>query len=286
MINWIKTASGSVIAKLFGGNSVKTYTFDKGHPEYDILIEAMENDDEVTFMKTIDTGTFVEGWSMGHFKFDGRRLLYKDEPISSTLEQLILDMVEHGNDYRPLMRFLHKTYTGREGISDDLYRLRVDSLWRFLENNKLPILENGDFLAYKYVDIYQGQEIQDLMGNTIKEGDLVDSHTGESYRNNPGDTPRMEVTGVCTDLAECAGSGLHVGNWSYARRGDANVLVSVSPQNVVVVPSYDASKIRTTGYTVLRKIDKDFKEVKEPVYYIPEVVTEPKNDPAIDFNIF
>lgn len=280
----IITAAGEVTAYL--KDKSRVFTFNKNHPQYDVLIEAMENDDEATFLKTLSIGSFTQDWSMGHFTFNGENLCFKGVSLEGELENLILDLVEEGHDYRPFLRFLNKAYTGREGLSEELFELRMTSLWKFLRKNKMPIVENGDFLGFKYVQVAE-KKGKDKMGNKIKPGDFVDAHNKGDYRYNPGDKPRMLLNEVCTDLAICAGSGLHVGNRKYVRDSSSRktVLVSVNPAHVVVCPSAETCKVRTTGFNVLRQLT-DLNEEFNEVYYFQEEDVVPDETEDMDFNFF
>ena len=53
--------------------------------------------------------------------------------------------------------------------------------------------------GYKGVRKYVGEDIVDKMGRTITEGDLVDIYTGNSFRNNIGDSNGMKRRQVCDD---------------------------------------------------------------------------------------
>jgi hypothetical protein len=248
-MKYIIDAAGNLVTSIFGiGRNIP-----KNHKHYKKLVKAMENDDYETFLKYSDQSELIEGWSCGHFKVKDGVVLYKDTQIAGAIQDHLESLVEEEADYRPFLLFMNKVYQKDPNLSDELFLLRVDSLWRWLTTQKLHLNTNGNFLAYKYVRVHTGEEITDKMGNVIKEGDFVDAHTRRSFRNNVGDSPRMSIGSVCTSTSICAGAGLHVGNKSYVSGNPHVVIVEVDPRDVVVVPSSQTCKIRTTGYKVVEK---------------------------------
>ncbi|GHU58142.1 hypothetical protein FACS189444_1350 [Spirochaetia bacterium] len=131
-------------------------------------------------------------------------------------------------------------------------------LYRFLESSKLPILPDGDFLAYKVV-----------------ASNYRDLHSGK-FDNTPGKPVEMNRQGVNPNREVTCSTGLHVCSPSYLSTMYSStnriVIVKVSPTDVVSVPlDYHNSKVRCCKYYVLDEITiGDFREgvlVQKPSWY-------------------
>ena len=104
----------------------------------------------------------------------------------------------------------------------------------------------------------------------IKEGDLVDIYTGNSFRNNVGDTASMKRRQVCDDHTQGCDTGLHVGTYQYACDWAGStgvvVLVKFNPKDIVSVPSdCNCQKMRVSEYEVI-SIARE--QLEEAVYMV------------------
>ena len=244
MINSIMTGDGNFTVVVGG----KPYMLNTSHMHYETLVEAINNQDEVTFTKLIDIERVVKKWVSGAFVLDGDRLLYNGEQVESVIEKRILDMIAEGFNYKPLLNFLERVYQNPSHRA-------VNELYKFLEHRSLPITPDGFFLAYKSVQVYCGNSFVDVNGNTVQDGDFVDIHSGK-IRNNIGDKPSMARHGVDDNANIGCSKGLHVGAIdyvsSYGGVGATRLIVKVDPANVVSVPldSYH-QKVRCCEYEVV-----------------------------------
>jgi hypothetical protein len=132
----------------------------------------------------------------------------------------------------------------------------------------LPITPDGFLVGYKGVKVYEGEDTTDKMGRTLKQGDLVDIYTGNSFRNNEGDDCGMKRRQVSDDCNQGCAAGLHVGTYEYAcgwaGTGGKVVLVKFDPADIVSVPSdCECQKMRVSNYTVM-SIARDI--IEEEVY--------------------
>ena len=87
-----------VFKSFFGSSKEGSFELDQTHPAYEVLVEALEMDDEEKFLQNLHRGTFVENWSAGHFTFekdeyDDGRILYKGEPVDEKLNAKLMSMV-------------------------------------------------------------------------------------------------------------------------------------------------------------------------------------------------
>lgn len=159
---------------------------------------------------------------------------YNGEPIHNSLTDRIVRMVEEGFKVDSLVRFLEKLQ------QNPSFRV-VNNLYDFLEHGKIPITEDGDFLAYKAV-----------------RGDWKDIHSG-TLDNSIGAVVQVPRNQVDEDASRTCSYGLHVCSFEYlshfAREDGHVVIVKVSPADVVAIPAdYNNTKMRTARYEVLSEV--------------------------------
>jgi hypothetical protein len=148
----------------------------------------------------------------------------------------------------------------------------VEQLYRFMEHNKLPITQDGTFLAYKKVDF----DYKDLYSHTID--------------NSIGQTPTLTRNMVEDDPNKTCSHGLHVCSKDYLPEYGSNIstinrviIVEVDPIDVVSVPlDYNNAKMRVCKYTVIDEITDFNAELaryccgKHPKGWINETLTKLK----------
>jgi hypothetical protein len=160
-------------------------------------------------------------------------------------------MIKEGFDHHPMLRFLERLF------KNPSYRA-INELYTFLSHQFLPITSDGCFLAYKYIIRYSGSETVDKNGNSLKEGDFVDCHTGKSYRNNIGDRPTMPRHQVDDNFNQGCSAGLHVGSKEYSGQRSNSLICKVDPADVVSVPNdCNCQKVRTCSYHVVGLFEKE-----------------------------
>ena len=119
----------------------------------------------------------------------------------------------------------------------------VDELYGFLEASKLPITQDGYFLAYKSVK----QNFRDVHSGTID--------------NSPGVTVKMTRNAVNDNKDQTCSTGLHFAAHNYAKgfHGQGKMVVlKINPRDVVSIPSdYKNEKGRCCEYLVLMEVPRD-----------------------------
>ena len=228
----------------------KPHQFDHTHAEYAALVECVKVGDAESFFEVFSVGTVIENWSEGSFEFRDGYLYYgEDEQIASQPTKRIIDMLKQGWDHKPMLRYLGNLY---ENVS----KRAVQESYDWSMHKGLPITDDGYMIGYKGVVAYSGEDRTDKLGRTLTSGDLVDKHTGCSFRNNVGDENHMPRRQVCDDHALGCESGLHIGTYEYACQwagsGGSVVLVKFNPADIVSVPSdCECQKIRVSEYSVI-----------------------------------
>jgi hypothetical protein len=258
MISYIKDGKNNWTVVINNQEFMNSFTFNETHPNYIGLVECVRCGDEEEFVRLQNVGKGIEDWSFGNVNYTNGILYYKNREIDKCITDRILDIMSEGFSNAPMVLFLENLYSNPSSRS-------ITELYKFLEHKFLPISEDGCFLAWKAVEVYSGDAIKDLNGNTLVSGDYVDKYTGKSHRNNIGDCPNMARNMVDDNFNNCCSAGLHAGTLSYANDyGGVNaniILVKINPSDVVSIPSdYNFQKLRCCKYTVVSKYSKVFEQ--------------------------
>jgi len=222
------TITNSVITVFHNG---QIHTVSEGSPNFKPLKNALFNEkwDEVPTYLSI-TAT-MNKWAKGYFTLKDSTFYFKDVALPELFNKRIVKMATEGEDPTPLFKFWERLQKNPSFRS-------VEQLWPFLDQQGIPLTEDGCFLAYK----------------AVRE-DLKDIHSG-TIDNTPGKIVEIERNRISDDPNHACHFGLHVGALEYARNfGGYNSIVlicKVDPADVVCVP-YDHSfqKMRVCRYEVM-----------------------------------
>lgn len=244
MLSHIKDGQGHWTVTLNG----QPHLFDPSHPHYTSLIQCVHAGDADELVNLLNTGLQVENWSHGDFEFAEGILLFEGEQVAKDPTNRIVECMQQGFPHEFMLNYLTNLY-------DNVSERAVQESYKWSSHKGLPITEDGMLVGYKGVRTYTGETIQGKNGE-IKEGDLVDIYTGNSFRNNVGDTASMKRRQVCDDHTQGCDSGLHVGTYDYACNWAGNtgvvVLVKFNPKDIVSVPSdCNCEKMRVSSYEVI-----------------------------------
>ena len=194
-------------------------------------------------------------WSGKNFKVvDGNFSYIKDGVVIRTNPILnrIITSVYNNDDPSMYLNFFDKLLSNPNESS------RME-LFDFLQACTLPIISDGDFLAYKVVD-----------------ENYFDKHT-HSFDNHVGMTVEMNRSEVCADRNQTCSSGLHFCSRDYIHHfGDSTdhlVVIKINPKDVVSIPNdYNNTKGRCCKYEVVADIEN------WEGYKIPELSEQLVND--------
>ncbi len=226
-------------------------------------------------------------------EFDDKAMYLKGttRPIPSHLSNKMLDFINSGLPIDPLVKFW-------ESCLRNPHYIAVNELFNFLEENSLPITDDGAFLGYKKLNLANRIDIPDDFeelvvngkGKVINiNGKPVPKAIETAYLefineiNNPvmkdvysgkitqklGDfvkIPRVKLNEL--DRRESCGYGLHVGSFDYSFSGNVRVLVKVFPEDVIACNEGQA-KLRTCRYQIISFIDSAV-EVKQALIDLKE----------------
>src|SRR5574343_220261 len=223
------------------------YVISIDDPRYDNIYEALEEKDEAALIDLLNNkrrfSTLVNTLAEEGIEEHYGSYSYKGNPINMDLADYLRAALD-SNNVLPIIKFIQRLF---KNPSQDTR----DRLFTFMEKNKMPIDENGHFLAFKGV-----------------AANYYDKHTGTVY-NGPGVTvPLMEWDEVDTNPNNTCSRGYHACSKDYldgwVHAGDRVVSVSIDPADVASIPvDYDGAKLRCRQYTVLADITDQYMAEKQ-----------------------
>jgi hypothetical protein len=208
-------------------------------------------------------------------------------PLPTPLSDRIIDFLDNGLPIDALAKFW-------ESCLKNPHYVAVQELFAFLEENKLPLTEDGGFLGYKKLNFVRGanridvpDEFEELTINangtvvsitggavlpsiakkykefieTSSHPIMVDVYSG-TIRQKIGDVVKIERIRLNEEARrdEC-GYGLHIGAFSYGFPGNVRVLCKIFPADVIACNEGQA-KLRTCAYQIVSFVD-EAREVRE-----------------------
>ena len=252
--------SGNTLT-IFHENQV--HTLDSTHPKWETVLQAVKDGDLNTAVQLANTkqaiDALIEGTSI---RIENSQVLYQDQPVHSTFADYLMRMYAEGFAIEPLARCLERL------MRNPSYRAR-EQFGAFLEANRLPITDDGCFMAYKRVS----EEFKDLHTNSIS--------------NQIGTVVSMPRSEVDDDPTRTCSAGLHVCGLEYLKEfyGEKLVACKVSPEHVVSVPvDYNNSKMRVCQYEVVAELpiglvkSDRHDEWDTPVYESAEIEEDDEDD--------
>lgn len=232
--------------------SGREFTWAKDHPNFEKVKEAIRasaSAEEIEALMDVRGSLLKATASYGNVRIEGDTVYYKDRPIHNTLTERILQHLNEQLPVEPLLRFADNLFKNQR-------KSAVDSLYDFLESNKIPITDDGCFLVYKkvnenYRDYYSG-----------------------NFDNSVGSSPEVAPWEVEEDRERTCSKGLHVCARHYLPAyygGSGHVMVcKVNPEHVVAVPrDYNNSKMRVFKYEVIGELNQEDKaEIFDRAAYV------------------
>lgn len=221
--------------------------------KFEDILQALKNkEDPEDILAMVDKALSINKHCRGLFVVIDGMVTIDGKPVPDALSNKIISFEEQGVDVEPLVHFW------RNLSKNPSFRSR-QQLYRFLDANSVPIVEQGEVKKFKF----HGSEREvDCSGFFVSwksvRKDFMDHHSG-TFDNSPGTVVEMDRGEVNDDPNVTCSNGLHVAAWDYARcfmSGGTYVMVYVDPADVVSVPiDYNDQKMRTCRYYVVEEID-------------------------------
>lgn len=240
--------------------------------EEDVLRLLSETESTKWTLKTISEDSGYSLTIYGLTDSEGNEI---DSSLGTKLAQALGDDPDNEDRIRAMLRFLIRAKEN-PSMPDS------DKLYNWIFSEKLTLTPDGHFLGYKSVDpndLSRGLEVKLPNGDLTTDKcaaslagdqDVYWSHfSGGGITNGvefPANVPQWvgSVVEMPRDKVDSDGRvecsvGLHVGTYGYASTFHYGIsqllLVKVDPRDVVSVPEYDFTKLRTCRYTVVGEVD-------------------------------
>lgn len=230
-INYI--LGGDSITVFLDGNS---YTINKQAHTYELVLKAVREGnvdalrDAVNIRQSIVKSLVETGGSKVRIEEDA--IYYGDREVTGLISSRIFEMLRLGLSVKPMVRFL-------ENMMENPSKRAVDELFDFIDACRLPITEDGHFLAYKRV-----------------RDNYFDVHSG-TMDNSVGKILQMPRNMVDEDKNRTCSAGLHFCSYDYLAHfgGERIMVLKINPRDVVAIPAdYNNSKGRTCRYEVVDEL--------------------------------
>lgn len=221
-----------------------THAIGPNHSNHTEILEAIRNEDWLALPDLVDVPAAIANYSSGNVIVNEfGEVTYKGAEVHSVISSRITKFFKDGLPFMPLVNFL-------DNLMANPSRRAVEELYGFLENEGMPITEDGCFIGYKGVN-----------------DNFTDRHTGK-FDNSPGQILEMERNEVDDDARRHCSNGFHVGALSYAKGfGTTVLIVKVNPADAVAVPTDDARKLRVCRYEVMEVAEG---LIETPMYVEPQ----------------
>ena len=218
------------------------------HPHFDTIKELAISGYEAEALDLIDgRRTIKTAISNSEFELVGDCLYFQDYRVPDNMASRIFDLMADNASVEPLENFFYN-------LLDNPSFRAVQELYGFLEASRLPITQDGYFVAYKAVNSNYRDCYTDTMDNSISA------------------KPTMPRNLVDEDKDRTCSNGLHFAAYEYARNfvphGGHLMAVRVNPKDVVAIPSdYNNQKGRASSYMIVDEIvDKTDELTDTPLY--------------------
>lgn len=170
----------------------------------------------------------------------GGAVLFQGEEVHNSLADRMICMLDQGFDLTPMARFL-------ENLMRNPSFRAVQDLYTFLEFGKMPITEDGCFLAYKAVN----PDFTDIYSRT--------------FSNAVGARLTMPRNQVNEDPTQTCSRGFHVCSFDYlpcfAHNNGHVMICKINPACVVAIPAdYNNTKMRVSTYEVIGEYEGYYAE--------------------------
>lgn len=209
-------------------------TVDSSHNKWDRILQLVKNKEWDEVMAIVQVRDRIAEFISTHnnITIHNDEVYFNREPLHNVICDRLVGMYYEGFDIEPMLNFL-------SNMMQNPSYTAIDGLYRFLENNKLPITSDGCFLAYKRI-----------------RRDWTDCHSGK-LDNSVGKTVSMPRNQVEDNPDKSCSKGLHVCSLDYliSFRGERLIACKINPKDVVSVPKdYGDSKMRVCEYVVVSSL--------------------------------
>lgn len=272
--NGVKTMNVACIISNSGIINVtidgKPFSIAPDHLNYKSVAKAIKDNDVEKLVNLVDIPKAVSTYTAGAVSIADGAVLYDGQTIHGAIATRILGLMQEDMPFKFMVNFLGN-------LMQNPSHRAVNELYDFLEFAKIPITDDGCFLAYKRV-----------------REDYKDIHSG-TVDNSVGQKPWMRRNEVDEDKNRTCSTGYHFCSLDYIpnfgssqdNSTDRVMIVKINPKDVVAIPAdYNNTKGRCCEYEVVAEYDGDWRKdaFTQSVYrkdgtpYELEAEDEPERD--------
>ena len=210
-------------------------TLHSSHVSFASIVRALKAKNWSRALRLFDTAQLIADKSQGKVTVKKDGVYYNGTLLDNSLTTRILQLIKEGKPVSNMLRFMDRLYLNPSQAA-------ISELYDWLKGCKLPITDDGRFVAYRRV-----------------RSDYKDVYSG-SIDNSPGQKCMMKRSDVCDNRHDTCARGLHFCSVAYlpSYPGDRIMQVVVDPADVVSIPTdYNFTKGRTWQYEVVKEIPRD-----------------------------
>jgi len=224
----------------------KAYNVTSDHPKWDDIVSSVAAGEYDVIPALINQTMAIADYvttdnndlSVIDVDVENAVIRYAGAIVHNALVDHIFDMKDQGFNITPMIRFM-------DNLFQNPRKKAVDELYSFLQHGKMPITEDGHFIAYKRV------------GGDYKS---LHDHTTD---NSIGTILSMPRNLVDDDSAQTCSTGLHFCSHEYLKAfgncgGNRVVILKINPRDVVSIPAdYNDTKGRACQYEVVGELSPE-----------------------------
>jgi hypothetical protein len=217
-------------------DKISPVTINNNDARFISALDAIKKKDWAALSEVLTLPKAIAKFTAGKVKVFENAVTYKDKQIHGTVVTRLLEFLREGYPLEPITNFIDK-------LMENPSERSKEQLYNYLELYKLPICDDGDFIAQKKVN----KEFKDFHTRTID--------------NSVGKIVEMDRKLVNDDPNQGCHQGLHIGSEDFVQTFGGEgvvILVKINPKDVVSVP-FDASyaKMRVCRYEVIKALGND-----------------------------
>lgn len=211
----------------------KPFSLNSSHPTFSQVKRAIERKQFDRLPKLMTLADKIAATVSGAVSFRNGVVYYHGRPVNSGLTKRIVELATTKQPVAYMLKFMDNLY---QNPSQDT----IKELYEFLRRYRLPITDDGCFMAYKNVT-----------------ADYKDNYS-QTFDNTVGQVLVMTRKGVDANRRNLCSSGFHFCSISYLAgfgdHGDHIMGIKINPKDVVSIPEMDAGKGRTWRYEVVLEL--------------------------------
>lgn len=211
----------------------KPFSLNASHPTFSAMKRAIERKEWDRVPKLVSLAERIASARNGSVTVKNGNVYYHGRAIDTSLTRRIVQMVKERKPISAMLKFMDNLYQNPSQVT-------IKELYDFLTRYKLPITDDGCFMAYKNVNSH-----------------YRDNHTN-TFDNNVGQMLTMARRDVSANRRDHCASGFHFCSLAYlagfGSQGDHIMGIKINPKDVVSIPEMDCGKGRTWRYEVVMEL--------------------------------